>query len=267
MIAVIDADSWVYVIGYWHRDFDDTEAVLRSCDWMIREVMTLTQADEYIGAFSTRSFRHDLYKYKEYKGNRPDKPEFIEKWGDVIKGRFRDVHEFITVPGLEADDVVIATAELLRQQGHDYIICSPDKDLRNVPGLFYVPKTGDPGEISGLLCTISEQDAYLSFWTQMLCGDVGDNVAGVPGLGPSKVQKLFEDCVDPMQYPACVKGCYEKYFGPHYGGLIYEETYQTLLMMQEEHPLYDQYRVPLSCVPNLRKPLRRERSIFEDLIG
>lgn len=272
MTALIDADSWIYVIAWIDRPTEEnpdgsTEQEIKSaCDNMLREIMDLTQATDYIGAFSNRSFRHERYKYKSYKGNRPEPEEWFTRWKQVIIDHFTEAHGFLKCDGLEADDVVIAVAEIMRNCNHQHVIVSPDKDLRNYPGLFYVVKKV-PGETTGSFVRITEELAYRSFWEQMVCGDDSDNVAGIPGLGPAKCKKLLDEALDPMQYPSLVQGAYQKYFGPHYGKIIYNETYETLLLMQEEHPLYDHYRTTLALVPGLRRTFARPMVSYFDVLS
>lgn len=265
MTVLIDADSLIYVIAWNYREMGTDTEVKRSCDSILRDIITLTQAEYYIGSFSSSpSFRNEVYKYAPYKGNRGEKPEWVLQWKDIIEEHFTNKHGFLKIKDLEADDVVTACSQAFQEAGEPCIICSPDKDLRNRPGRLYVPKKQQEGEDFAItLLEISEEEAHRNFWTQMVCGDGTDNVAGIPGLGEVKCKKLLDEAMDPMVYESIVRGAYVKYFGVHYGRLIFEETKKTLMLMHPEHPMWDEYRFQLAHVPNERRKMVTGASIFD----
>lgn len=247
MIALIDADALVYIIGWNYRDVEKTtqseDEVCASCDQMLKDIMVLTGATHYIGVFgpaSKTTFRYRDYKYNVYKGNRPPKPEFVEKWEHTIKIRFIDTHKFDTQrEDLEADDVVAALQCYFSSQGETSIICSPDKDLQQIPGYHYNYQKEGATPIS-----ISAEEGARKLWMQMLMGDSTDNIAGVPGLGEKKAAALFEG-LDPIEIPTAVRSAYSKYFGTHYGRIIYEETYLAVRLLDPQHPYWNNYQMDL----------------------
>lgn len=239
MTSLIDADSIIYILAYQYRD--ETEiaepALTAACDNFVHSICTRTQSDSYVGVFSsTENFRHELYKYKPYKGNRPPKPEFIVKWADTIRDYLMSKWNFYRSPNLEADDVIAALSVLME----DTIICSPDKDPKQMPGLHYnYSKDGAPELITPL-------DATFRLWSQVLIGDTSDNIAGLPGLGEKKVKALFEaireENADPIVLKQMVADQYSKYFGEWYGPIIFSETLQTVMLVRPEHPMWDLYK-------------------------
>lgn len=239
MTALIDADSIIYILAYQYRDEQDiAEAALKSaCDHFLHSICTLVHADKYVGVFSSsENFRHTLYKYKPYKGNRPPKPEFITKWEPTIREHFMSKWSFYRSPDLEADDIVAALSVLMED---DTVICSPDKDLKQMAGLYFnYSKNEAP-------VTITATAAKFQLWSQVLTGDSSDNIAGLPGLGPKKVTDLFATIVkenDETELMNLVSAQYLKYFGEYYGPIIFAETLQTVMLMQPEHPLWEQYK-------------------------
>jgi 5'-3' exonuclease len=264
MTALIDADGIVYIVAYNHRENSSEEAVKESCDTYIRDIMLLTDATDYIGVFSPASFtvfRNEVYRYARYKGNRPEKPDFMGMWENTIKQYFQDKYGFITVPELEADDIVAGAAYAL---GLDKcIICSPDKDLKQVPTIHYdYKKEGATPEI------IDATTATICFWMQMLEGDGSDNIAGVPGLGPVKAKKIINDVIENgslIQLPSTVCNAYVKYFGAFYGKMIYEETLKAIQLMVPTHPLYKQYDEKMQRALDHRKTMPVKRSGFFDI--
>jgi DNA polymerase-1 len=87
------------------------------------------------------------------------------------------------IDGYEADDALGVFA------GPDSIIATVDKDLQQIAGFhlnFY--KSRDQWQIKEV--TKEEGDRF--FWYQCLLGDSQDDIVGVPGLGPKKIEKLFD---------------------------------------------------------------------------
>jgi 5'-3' exonuclease len=276
MTALIDADSLVYVIGYNFRDSNHEDAqvqeeVKANCDLFLRDILTMTGAEMYLGVFSVPSaenFRTALYKYSVYKGNRGEKPEYMTRWEDVIKSHYIMQHGFF-VPAVpvEADDVLAAVAHEFTRTNKLHVICSPDKDLRQVPGVHYdYRRKTEEGQYSELF-HVSEEEAYWNFWTQMLTGDSGDCVAGIPGMGEVKarkfIQELKENC-SKVETAHRVLGCYRKYFGDYYGDIIFKETLHTLRLLCPLHPLYGQYEKAMLLYSSTAvKELRRTDQVFE----
>lgn len=242
MIGLIDADSICYIIGYNNREhMDDLHAdtmVQQAAGDMVRTMLTLVRADEYVGVFSPPlTFRHQVYKYAPYKGNRSaEKKDWLERFAPVIKDYLAKEWGFITVPELEADDVICSLAEYYGTKEYEWIILSPDKDLKQIPGLHY-----DYKKEGAVPCRVTEDEAHRLFWISMLTGDTTDNICGVPGLGPVKAEMLIKNCEDDMFYSTIVMGQYTKYFGTHYGPIIYQETKDALQLMSSKHRLWQSY--------------------------
>lgn len=251
MTALIDADSLVYIVGWNYREMGTEEEVKRSCDTFLTDIMTMTRADDYVGAFSDKKcFRHRLYKYNVYKGSRPPKPDWLIQWEPIIKDHYANKHGFITIPDLEADDICSALAVLAQKEGKPFIICSPDKDMKQIWGLHYDyrGKTDETGTVlSGQVLEISPEQAHKNFWMQMMIGDGTDNIAGVPGLGEVKAKKVLDEALDPFVYSSCIQSCYLKYFGPYYGPIIFSETLHTLMLLQPDHFLWNDYKEAILC--------------------
>lgn len=233
MIAAIDADSIVYIIAWAHKDnrkeeLGMIEAVHLRCESFLQYIIETTKADKYFGVFSDKqSFRNTEYLVAPYKGTRPPKPEFIQEWESTIKEYYTSKLGFVTYADLEADDMVV----VLKERFKDTIICSPDKDLKQVAGTLFDYKKNE-------IVDVSEFDAMKNFYRQLLTGDTSDNVKGVPGLGEVKVNKLFEGLYEEIEFATAVKDQYTKYYGEYYGGVIESQTYNTIKMLDSTHPKY-----------------------------
>jgi DNA polymerase-1 len=81
---------------------------------------------------------------------------------------------------LEADDAMGIYATLHA----DTVICSPDKDMRQIPGKLY-----DLDEVKEITLDEGVQWHYI----QTLAGDQTDGYSGVPGIGVKRAIALFEE--------------------------------------------------------------------------
>ena len=244
MTSLIDADSLVYILGYNHREHQDIPFMYKSIDDFVRTILTMTQADEYLGTFSAKScFRHEVYKYAPYKGNRPPKAEWLLFWEPIIKKYLIEEWGFIVPDDLEADDVVCALAEVFKG---DCCICSPDKDMKQIEGIHFDYSKSIMTPIS-----IDADAAYYNLWVQVLRGDGGDNIAGVPGLGEVKAAKIFVDIDNTFQYPTVVRQQYCKYYGPYYGPIIFDQTQAAIQLMSTKHSLYGLFFDKIDCYVSL----------------
>lgn len=240
-LSLIDADSIVYIIAWHHKDLDvlDDSFVVQAVDSIVTEILARTNATHYFGTFSAaKNFRDEIYRAAKYKGQRGEKPEWVIKWAPTIVGRLREHWGFVTPTlSIEADDVLAgykyAHTEL-DALGVEIIYCSPDKDLKQLPGTHFDYKHID------LPCvTVNEFDAAYNFYYQMLVGDTVDNIKGIPGCGEKKAKEALKDCTDKQQLKDVVHKRYLAHFGEYYGEIIYEETHNTLQLLTPSHYLWD----------------------------
>lgn len=96
----------------------------------------------------------------------------------AVRERIEAEWEVRKFPGLEADDVM----GILATKGKDTIICSADKDMRQIPGRVWNGKD---------LLVIEEHEADFWFLMQTLTGDTSDGYKGCPGIGPAKAERLL----------------------------------------------------------------------------
>lgn len=70
-----------------------------------------------------------------------------------------------------------------------------DKDINLVPGQHYNWELTRLGKVvrEARHYFITEEEALRNFYTQLLTGDVTDNIKGVPGIGPKKAEKLLQN--------------------------------------------------------------------------
>lgn len=188
MKLLVDADFTVYKsCAAAEEDFDFGDDVIvvssRFSDAMAATERELTRLKnefmwddpELILFFSdSKNFRKKIYP--DYKGHRNrKKPCAYRRVINELANRY----EVIIMPWLEADDSlgVYATAY------PDCILCSPDKDLRQIPGRLY-----DMNETT----TIEKIEGDKWHYIQTLAGDQTDGYAGVPGYGVKTAAKYLE---------------------------------------------------------------------------
>lgn len=242
MTVLIDGDSLFYILAWNYRDVEPDPMSINDMYSSIRSfldmIVTLSHADSYygfIGDVQRGCFRHQHYKYATYKGNRPPKSEWLIKWEPHIRMRLLH-YGFTSNADLEADDLICGVSEELMKSSESFIIASPDKDMKQIPGLHMDYKKEVP-EIT----SITTEKAFYNLVLQTIAGDSNDNVFGVPGLGPVKAAKLLEAANDPVEYWSIAKQAYYKYFGPYYGPMIFAETRMAIELMSTNHPLYNFY--------------------------
>lgn len=123
----------------------------------------------------SKNFRKKIYP--EYKGHRNRKKPCGYR---RVISELSKQYEVIRIPELEADDAMGIYAT--KYPGN--IIVSPDKDMRQIPGMLYnMDET----------VTITPEEGEQWHYIQTLAGDQTDGYSGVPGIGIKRAAALFEE--------------------------------------------------------------------------
>ncbi len=141
-----------------------------------------------------RVFRSDLFP--EYKAQRAAMPEDLVPQIAVVQRVFEGFKVPVLVyDGMEADDVIATLARRGEERGLDVLICTADKDARQL--------IGDHIRVLNLRNQkLLDRDVLKADWgvapSQVvdllaLTGDTSDNVPGVPGIGLKTGAKLLEE--------------------------------------------------------------------------
>ena len=112
-----------------------------------------------------------------YKGHRNRKKPCGYK---RVINKLKENYQVVVMPSLEADDAIGIYAT--KEPGH--IICSPDKDMRQIPGDLY--------DLSDGVVTIEPEEGRRWHLIQTMAGDQTDGYAGVPGIGIKRAIALFD---------------------------------------------------------------------------
>lgn len=142
--------------------------------------------------------RHILYP--EYKAQREAMPEDLS----AAMPHLSRIAEAFGIPvlkmdGYEADDIIGTLAHRAEADGFDEVfMVTPDKDFGQLVTekikMYRPSRKGDGAEIWGVneikeKWGIARVDQVIDMLG--LCGDVSDNIPGVPGIGPKTAEKLL----------------------------------------------------------------------------
>ena len=112
-----------------------------------------------------------------YKGHRNRKKPCGYK---RVINKLKEEYQVVIMPTLEADDAMGIYAT--KEQGH--IICSPDKDMRQIPGQLY--------DLTQGVVEITPEMGDRWHLIQTMAGDQTDGYSGVPGIGIKRADALLE---------------------------------------------------------------------------
>lgn len=201
MIALVDADSAAYQAAWKQTDMD--EAVKKFNHLINADWITPVWADKwevYIGG--DNNFRYELCP--AYKANRKEIPKDAKLFRPLLK-RLADDGIAIPSHGMEADDMVRIRSHECMSDDIAFTVVHIDKDLDCIPGAHYNPRKEEHYEVS-------EDAADLHYWTQMLKGDMTDNLPGLPKVGPVKALKML-DGIPMGRRKARVLAAYRGHYG------------------------------------------------------
>ena len=141
-----------------------------------------------------KTFRNDLYE--EYKAHRPPMPDDLrEQLRYILKIIPAMGFPLLSVPGVEADDVIGTLSVEATEQGFHTLIVSSDKDLAQL--------VNDKVEMVDTMKKIrlDRQGVVDKFGVPperiieylALIGDTSDNIPGIPKVGPKTAAKWFNE--------------------------------------------------------------------------
>lgn len=189
MSLLIDADFIVYkccAASETEIDFGEDLIVVTSrfteaYEYVERELYNIANDlgcfDESILFFSDSvNFRKSIDP--AYKGHRNRKKPCGYK---RVINKLKEDYPVVVMPSLEADDAIGIYAT--KEPGH--IICSPDKDMRQIPG--------DLFDLTNEVVTITKEEGDRWHLIQTMAGDQTDGYGGVPSIGIKRADALLTE--------------------------------------------------------------------------
>ena len=140
------------------------------------------------------TFRHDLSS--DYKANRPRMPEDLSAQIPFIKRLITSLGiPYMEIPGYEADDIIGTLATWASDQGAEVVMISSDKDLLQLVSPRVHMWDSMKNEVLGPAEVEKRFGVPASQVVEVmgLAGDSGDNIPGVPGIGPKTAQRLIKE--------------------------------------------------------------------------
>lgn len=174
-IAIIDGDF----IAYHVQNDEDPFESAQLAEHHYRKSVGAAHSIVYTTVGPEKSYKYEQAIQKPYQANRNklEHSPVIQKIKEYLG--CQSSNEW------EADDLVSAEAYFCREHNIDYVIVSPDKDLRMVPGKHYNFKTGCIDHVTkfGDIALVGNKlvgSGTKWFWAQMLMGDTCDGIQGLP---------------------------------------------------------------------------------------
>lgn len=278
MRALVDADILRYEIGHssqWTEENENTgEAMEFVRDWdfckelfdtKIKTIMTDTEAEDVTLYLTNDGVTHPIWmRWRKTHGLEPVEQKELFRYevaktqpykssrGSPRPAHFQNItmhilseYDWKIGNGLEADDL------MAMDQTEDTIICSRDKDLRQVPGNHYSWECGFQRSVGpiqfdkkGYIEEKSKGKVFgggeMFFMYQLLVGDTVDTIPGCRGVGPVKALKVLAPGLTRKEYYTLISEEYEKIHEDNWK-VVAEEQGQLLWLKRSED---DEWRWP-----------------------
>ena len=179
---------------------EPTNAVFGTARMMSKFVDERVHDDDYaVFAFDRKEETHRHKLYQEYKATRKAMPDGLVIQLPAIPTLIEGFGiNFMSVPGLEADDIIATLVTRYYNEFREIIIISGDKDILQL--------VDDKIHVLRFVTGLTEFDEYSPdsvkekmgvhpskvFELLSMSGDTADNIPGIPGIGLKTAQKLLE---------------------------------------------------------------------------
>jgi hypothetical protein len=218
----------------------DWPLVVARVDARIDFILQTTQAETWTGYLTGKgNFREEVATILPYKGPRRTKPRPF--WYQGIYNYLRDDRNAVVVDGMEADDAVAidhmknynSLHPITEGIVYNSIVCSRDKDLKQLPGWNYTWPSWKQEEQKPHW--ISELDANRFLYSQLITGDAADNILGLYNVGPkSAAVRRIQEAEDELSMFKVVKDEYQKRFGSYWKQFLEENGSLLWLLRSTE---------------------------------
>lgn len=191
----VDGDETLTI--EFHKEAGPLSHSLSNIDNMLVRIVEhrrCSSYDVYIGG--GKNFRYDIDP--EYKGHRDESTRPIHE--KQLRKHLESHWGAEVITGIEVDDHV---SILCMQDQDNNVIVTIDKDLDNTPGWHY---NYDKQKAT----FISDEEADLNFYRQLLSGDPTDNIKGVKGIGKQRAEDILPHALTPERMCSIVWKVYQE---------------------------------------------------------
>jgi len=203
-LVLIDGHSIVHRAFYGMPDLTNSEgfhtnAILGFLNILFK-LLDDEKPDYLVVTFDEHAptFRHEMFA--EYKGTRKPMPDELRQQIPVLRDLLTAMKiTTVSVPGLEADDLMGTLAKKSQADGMEVTLVSGDRDLLQISDehiLIRIPKTNfgkttiedyRPADVVAAFQVNPKQFIEL----KALMGDTADNIPGVPKIGQKTATELM----------------------------------------------------------------------------
>jgi DNA polymerase I len=199
-LLLVDGSSYLYRAYHALPDLRGPGGVptgaLHGMVGMLRKLREQFPAQHAACVFDApgRTFRDDWYA--EYKGTRKVMPEDLAL-------QIEPIHEVVrllgwpvlTVPGVEADDVIGTLCRIAAEGGHDVVVSTGDKDLAQLVDervTLINTMSNERLDVAGVQAKFGVAPRQIVDYLTLV-GDSVDNIPGVDKVGPKTAAKWIAD--------------------------------------------------------------------------
>lgn len=200
------------------------EELIESCDFFMNDILTSCNCEGYIAFIKGKgNYRYAINP--EYKANRPKESPW---WWKIVKNYLITKWKAIEVNGLEVDDA----CKITNINTKDSFIVAIDQDLLWLKGVHFNWRKKE-------WTTTNQTLAIWKFWEDMIKGQPGDNLKGIPGKGPKYFEIIVKYKTNDM-FPSIVLKAYIDHFGEQKGINEFYKTYNSLYILDK----YEGFVIP-----------------------
>lgn len=203
-LVLIDGHSIAHRAFYGVPDLTNSEGLHTNAIYgflnILFRILDEENPDYLVVTFDEHAptFRHKMYE--AYKGTRKPMPDEMREQMPVLRQLLEAMKiNVISVPGLEADDLMGTLAKKAQAEGIEVSLVSGDRDLLQISDehiLIRIPKTNygkttiedyRPADVLAKYQVTPKQFIEL----KALMGDTADNIPGVPKIGEKTATELM----------------------------------------------------------------------------
>ncbi|MGC9401832.1 DNA polymerase I [Vibrio genomosp. F10 str. 9ZC157] len=198
-LILIDGSSYLYRAFHAYPDSMTNGEIPTNAIYgvvnMLRSMMRQFSSERIAVIFDAKgkTFRDDMYP--EYKANRPSMPDDlrcqIEPLHDVIRAMGLPL---ISIPGVEADDVIGTLSSQASEMGMPVLISTGDKDMAQLVNEHVTlinTMTNVVMDREGVIEKFGIPPELIIDYLALM-GDKVDNIPGVPGVGDKTATALLQ---------------------------------------------------------------------------